>query len=96
MEMDKIMRDIDRVDGKKHFPLVAGSTSRGCGFRVRGRRFTGGCEENLFHPEGGESLEPLPERVVEAEIPRTFKKYLGVHLQCQGLPDHGPSWVVCL
>eukprot|EP00061_Rhincodon_typus_P017148 g45715.t1 len=42
IEMYKIMKGMDRVDKKQLFPLVERSVTRGHGFKVRARRFSGG------------------------------------------------------
>ena len=79
------------MDKEQLFPLAGGSVTKGHRFKVRGRRFRGGCEEKLFTQRVVTVWNALPGRVVETGCLTSFKRYLDEHLPHHNIQGYGPS-----
>ena len=73
-EVNKIMRDIDKVDSQHLFPKVGESKTRGHRFKVRGERYKSVQRGNFFTQRVVSVWNELPEVVVETGTILSFKK----------------------
>ena len=80
IEVYKIMKGIDRVNGGKLFPLLEMDRTRGHGLRVRGARYKTNVRGQFFTQRVVGMWNALPSKVVEAGTLGLFKSHLDSHM----------------
>ena len=93
IEVYKMIRGIDRVDGQRLFPRLEMASTRGHNFKVSGSRYRGDVRGRFFTQRVVREWNALPAMVVDSATLGTFKRLLDRHMedrQMKGYKLDGP------
>ena len=89
IEVYKMIKDMDKVDMERMFPLVGHSRMRGHILRIRGSKFKTELRRNYFSQRVVNLWNLLPQSAVDAGTVSNFREELNRFLIGNGLKDYG-------